>query len=229
MKLLQSHDSSSTASLNASNYGGNSRETDKLPNYMRMCFTKVFKKTTTLRSAIVVYQDVEMNPIDYFEKKSAASLLQCISNSSKVVCSVALTKGLNEYLKNGVISSGVPIGPHQPLLLLFWLRIGNKKEKMDLTWSTTFERAEAREDEDRRPPTRLPQSPPSVQFSRCRHLAGHRSPASKPAVAVGPSRLQPVPPALASVLRPSSSPASADDDGDLEDVPVCVPTEFSEA
>nr|GMC60082.1 E3 ubiquitin-protein ligase SPL1-like [Ipomoea batatas] len=107
-------------------------------------------------------------------------------------------------------------------------------------------------------------SPHLVQSSRCRQLAGHRSPASTPAVAVGPSRLQPVPPALASVLRPSSSPASAggrvlnkyrncllpsnvqalictrnwlsgfelddkDDDGDLEDVPVRVPTEFSEA
>nr|GMC86722.1 hypothetical protein Iba_chr04dCG13520 [Ipomoea batatas] len=54
--------------------------------------------------------------------------------------------------------------------------------------------------------------------------------ANSPATGRPPAR-QPLPSArrVSSVLRQSSSPASADDDGDLEDVPVRVPTEFSEA
>nr|GMC89883.1 (3S,6E)-nerolidol synthase 1-like [Ipomoea batatas] len=80
-------------------------ETDKLPNYMRMCF-KVIQETTHEISN-VVYQEFGWNPIDYL-KKEWASLCNAFLIEAKWFASGHSPKA-DEYLKNGVISSGVPM------------------------------------------------------------------------------------------------------------------------
>ncbi|XP_031127000.1 (3S,6E)-nerolidol synthase 1-like [Ipomoea triloba] len=80
-------------------------EIDKLPNYMRMCF-KVIQETTHEISN-VVYQEFGWNPIDYL-KKAWTSLCNAFLTEAKWFASGHSPKA-DVYLKNGIISSGIPM------------------------------------------------------------------------------------------------------------------------
>nr|GMC83770.1 (3S,6E)-nerolidol synthase 1-like [Ipomoea batatas] len=80
-------------------------ETKKLPNYMRMCFKVIHETTHEISN--VVYQEFGWNPIDYL-KKEWASLCNAFLIEAKWFASGHSPKA-DEYLKNGVISSGVPM------------------------------------------------------------------------------------------------------------------------
>ncbi|KAL3649475.1 hypothetical protein CASFOL_005878 [Castilleja foliolosa] len=76
---------------------------EKLPGYMRTCFMAVYDTTDEISR--VVSQEQGSNPIEFL-KKEWKSLFNAFLEEAKWFASGELPKA-KEYLKNGVISSGV--------------------------------------------------------------------------------------------------------------------------
>ncbi|XP_031128625.1 (3S,6E)-nerolidol synthase 1-like [Ipomoea triloba] len=78
---------------------------DKLPSYMKMCFKVI--QDTTHEISNVVYQEFGWNPIDHL-KKAWASLCNAFLTEAKWFASGHSPRA-EEYLKNGITSSGIPM------------------------------------------------------------------------------------------------------------------------
>ncbi|XP_019171837.1 PREDICTED: (3S,6E)-nerolidol synthase 1-like [Ipomoea nil] len=99
---------------------------DKLPSYMKMCFKVIHDTTHEISN--VVYQEFGWDPIDHL-KKAWASLCNAFLTEAKWFASGHSPKA-EEYLKNGIISSGIPM----VLTNLFFL-LGYGES----TWNTDIE------------------------------------------------------------------------------------------
>ncbi|XP_031128739.1 (3S,6E)-nerolidol synthase 1-like [Ipomoea triloba] len=78
---------------------------DKLPSYMKMCLKIIHDTTHEISN--VVYQEFGWSPMDYL-KEAWASLCNAFLTEAKWFASGDSPKA-EEYLKNGIISSGVPM------------------------------------------------------------------------------------------------------------------------
>nr|GME14304.1 (3S,6E)-nerolidol synthase 1-like [Ipomoea batatas] len=78
---------------------------NKLPSYMKMCFKVIHDTTHEISNA--VYQEFGWNPIDHL-KKAWASLCDAFLTEAKWFA-FGNSPRAEEYLKNGIISSGIPM------------------------------------------------------------------------------------------------------------------------
>ncbi|KAI3448892.1 hypothetical protein Pfo_005557 [Paulownia fortunei] len=80
-------------------------ETEGLPDYMKMCFKAI--QETTQEISHIVYQEHGWNPLDTL-KRSWENLFDAFLTEAKWFGCGQLPKA-DEYLKNGIVSSGVPM------------------------------------------------------------------------------------------------------------------------
>ncbi|XP_060195345.1 (3S,6E)-nerolidol synthase 1-like [Lycium barbarum] len=78
---------------------------EQLPNYMRTCFMTLYETTENI--GCVVYKEHGWNPIDYL-RKAWANLCNAFLEEAKWFNSGDMPV-VEEYLKNGIVSSGVPM------------------------------------------------------------------------------------------------------------------------
>lgn len=98
--------------------------TEQLPDYMQKCFSSLHKITTEI--GYMIYNKHGLNPIDYL-KIAWAKLCNAFLQESKWFASGHLPK-TEEYLNNGIISSGVPVAL---VHLFFLIGDGSTKEKAE--------------------------------------------------------------------------------------------------
>ncbi|KAK4361002.1 hypothetical protein RND71_019954 [Anisodus tanguticus] len=78
---------------------------EQLPDYMRMCFMTLYE--TTENTGCVVYKEHGWNPINHL-RKAWADLCNAFLEEAKWFTSGDMPMA-EEYLKNGIVSSGVPM------------------------------------------------------------------------------------------------------------------------